>query len=162
MKANAFILVFSPTDPDSYNFVTQRCIPDVNDDHFSKVLVGSFAYVRNESYNNDRKQTHITTKIGEQLAYQINATAFFEYSIKNGKGLNKIFEEAVRATSYIHQSLWILPRQTTLCFNISFFFDSESSSLYEHFEVDERSNAIGQRLNGHQKIEKKTTSFYVF
>ena len=154
-RADVFIIVFSVINPASFNFITQRCIPDINDysPFTPKVLVGSFADVRNESNNKGWKQTHITTEMGEELAQKINATAYFECSNKDGKGVNEIFEEAVRAT-FIHRCPWIFPRQTTLCFNISFFFDSKSSSLYEHFIVDERLNTIGERLNGHQKIEK--------
>ena len=154
-RTDVFILVFSLIDHESFNFVTQRCIPDINDysPFTPKVLVGSFADVRNESNNKGWKQTHITTEMGEELAQKINATAYFECSNKDGKGVNEIFEEGVRAT-FIHRFPWILPRQTTLSFNISFFFDSKSSSLYERFIVDERLNTIGERLNWHRKIEK--------
>ena len=73
--ANAFIVVFSLTDPDSFNFVTERCIPDINDHSpfMPKVLVGSFADQRYANSNQGSNQSCITTEMGKQLAHQINA-----------------------------------------------------------------------------------------
>ena len=77
-------------------------------------------------------QPIITTEMGKKLAHSIDATKYLKSSSKEGKKINKIFEEALWASRW-HQSSWILPqpRKTAFFLSIALFSDKENYSLYE-------------------------------
>ena len=94
-KADAILLVFSVIDRQSYNKVLTKWIPIIK--RYCQtppvILVGNKTDLRWRSNEN------VTTEMGEQLAFEINAVAYFECSCRYGRTatLERIFETAAQA-----------------------------------------------------------------
>ena len=93
---DVFIVTFSVVEPDSYNSIEEKWIPQLKR-YYPKaviVLVGTKTDLRSNSKH------HITTDMGEQLAHRINAAKYFECSSTDEKKVEQVFEETVWASLF--------------------------------------------------------------
>jgi len=106
---DVFILCFSLTDPDSFQHVKDKWVPEVT--HFNPktpiVLVATKLDLReNEETRKSLKEHNmepITAEQGDKLAKEISAYKYVECSALTQKNLNLVFEEACRAVFNYHK-----------------------------------------------------------
>ncbi|EMD48017.1 RAS-related protein racG, putative [Entamoeba histolytica KU27] len=100
---DVFIVLFSITDPDSYNHVEKLWKPEIKEycSGVPIILVGSCAEVRKtpEKINSLTEQgiTLISQEQGEAMAKRIGAVEYIEWNDSDKEDVDFIFEEAIRA-----------------------------------------------------------------
>ncbi|EMS16396.1 Ras family protein [Entamoeba histolytica HM-3:IMSS] len=100
---DVFIVLFSITDPDSYNHVEELWKPELQlyCSDVPIILVGSCAEVRKtpEKINSLAEQgiTLISQEQGEAMAKRIGAVEYIEWNDSGKEDVDFIFEEAIRA-----------------------------------------------------------------
>ena len=102
--SDVIIVTYSIDNPDSFNNVTAKWIPEVQH-HCPKVpiiLVALKADLRNDQATIERLQTTrqipVSVKEGKDLAEEIGAYKFVECSAKQVIGVREVFEMAVMST----------------------------------------------------------------
>eukprot|EP01088_Endostelium_zonatum_P001416 TRINITY_DN1171_c0_g1_i1.p1 TRINITY_DN1171_c0_g1~~TRINITY_DN1171_c0_g1_i1.p1 ORF type:complete len:201 (-),score=25.81 TRINITY_DN1171_c0_g1_i1:9-611(-) len=106
---DVFIICYSLTDPESFQHVKDKWIPEVS--HFNPktpvVLVATKLDLReNEDTLKSLKEHNlvpVSAEQGEKLAKDISAYKYVECSALTQKNLNQVFEEACRAVFYFHK-----------------------------------------------------------
>ena len=136
---SVIILVFSVNDLRSYNNIRTKWILSA-----PVILVGNKTDLR------EKDNETVTTEMGNQLAREINAVAYFECSCRDGRTatIERIFEEAAR-TSYFVKVEKFLKKSNKTLFKVHMAGDANvgKSSLQNRFQINERLNIFNQRLN---------------
>ena len=93
---DVFVVAFSVVEPKSYNSIEEKWFPELKR-YCPKaiiVLVGNKTDLRSNS------KRHITTDMGEQLAYRIKAAKYLECSSTEEEKVEQVFEEIVWASLF--------------------------------------------------------------
>ena len=103
-ETDVIVIVFSVVEPNSYENVTARWIPEVKH-HMPNspiVLVGNKIDLRNDLSHLKRlaerqpKETPVTTEMGLVLARKIKAATYFECSCLDHRGVETVFEKSIK------------------------------------------------------------------
>ena len=145
-KCSAIILVFSVIDLHSYNNILKKWIPKVKKQRPTAplILVGSKTDLR------EKDNETVTTEMGNQLAREINAVAYFECYCRDGRTatIERIFETAVLASYFLKVKKFLQKSNKTL---FKVYLDGDAnvgkSCLQNRFEINERLDKFNQRLN---------------
>jgi len=99
-----FIVLFSVSDPDSFQDAAERWIPKIKF-HYPKVPL---VLVRNKDQLSvdenttkllsESRKPSVTTQMGKELAHTVNAASYLECSSSDGTEIEEMFEEAVWAS----------------------------------------------------------------
>ena len=146
VNCNAIILVFSVDDLQSYNDIRTKWIPQVK----KQCPSAPFVLVGNKTDLRGKDVKTVTTKMGKQLAREINAVAYFECSCCDGRTttIERIFEAAARA-SYLVKVEKFLKKSNKTLFKVRLAGDANvgKRSLQNRFQTNERLNIFNQRVN---------------
>ncbi|KAL9959589.1 hypothetical protein ACROYT_G032923 [Oculina patagonica] len=99
---DVFLMCFSIDSPDSLKNITEKWIPEVERFHSNAriILVGNKKDLRNDVGTKrelaKKKQKPVKYKDGVIIRKRINAYKYLECSAKTGKGVEKVFETAVK------------------------------------------------------------------
>lgn len=102
-QTDAFLVVFSVTNPTSYKNVEDKWIPEIRQycPNTPIILVGTKMDARNDpqmiKHLQARNQQAISYEQGMQLAQRINAFRYVECSALTQNGLDTVFQSAIRS-----------------------------------------------------------------
>ena len=101
LDTDVFVVVFSVGEPESYENVTEKWIPEVKRHmpNIPIVLVGNKIDLRTDPSHLEwlakYKLKSITTEVGGKLARDINAAAYVECSFLDQKSVKNLFEKSI-------------------------------------------------------------------
>ena len=102
-QTDVFLVCFSLVDPYSFENVKEKWVPEVahHCPNTPIVLVGTQLDLRDDAETieklKERRRAPITTEQGMALQREIEAAAYVECSALTTKGLNHVFDEAIRS-----------------------------------------------------------------
>ncbi|CAC5373609.1 RAC1 [Mytilus coruscus] len=100
---DVFFVCFSLNDPDSFDFIEQKCYPDIKllCPNALTLLVGTKKDLINIGQNEQETREKDTSNLyaykqGINLAERIQAVKYIECSAKTGEGIQSVLEEAIK------------------------------------------------------------------